>query len=167
MEPCIRSSRGENRFALFIRLQMPTLSTGKRTLASIDLTFSMTTTLIAYSWRFQRVITGVLVRLVKWLSSSHPGFVPTPSSIDMARYDSASLCQAMRRGGFAVLRFVGHVFQAVWVIIFGRGSAPNANIQLRSLMSVSEDMESGDYDAADDEEWNGLPEERVVSQQLV
>jgi hypothetical protein len=106
-------------------------------------------------------------KLVKWLSSSHPGFVPTPASIDMARYDSASLCQAMRRGGYAVLRFVGHVFQAVWVIIFGRGSAPNANIQLRSLMSVSEDMESGDYDAADDEEWNGLPEERVVSQQLV
>jgi hypothetical protein len=73
----------------------------------------------------------------------------------------------MRREGFVVLRFVaGHVFQAVWVIIFGQGSAQNANIQLRSLMTVSSDMESGNYDAADDEEWNGQPDDRVVSQQL-
>ena len=104
-------------------------------------------------------------KIATWLSSLHPGFVPTPASIEMTVSQRGSLGRTIVRGFRIVWSFLGNVVETAVVIVFGRGSGLNGNIQLRSLMTVSSNVESVDDEDYDEEdEWVGLPETRAPSQ---
>ena len=103
--------------------------------------------------------------LIQILSNFHQGFVPTPSSIEMTigQPGMTSLFRGMLQGCQTALRYVIHCAEAIAVIVFGRGSRLNANIQFTSLINTTATLDNERSFVAtdsDDEDWNGLPRER-------
>jgi membrane associated rhomboid family serine protease len=113
-----------------------------------------------------------------WRMFSKLTAIPSFVSVPVAMMESSSrqqgavaaLVSAIRHGVGAVGRFVRHMWQALVVIIFGRGAERNANIQLPTFSTSSWRASVSSFstfgtgmtsnisdDDAEDDDWVGLP----------
>jgi len=109
----------------------------------------------------------------RWMVSI-PGFVSASTNNHNSSFQEPSALGRSLRGGTQIIsKFIRHLAETIWVVIFGRGNRMNSNVRFwsnpRSNSTSSQELPKGGRvlgtPLEDDEEWGGLPTEAQLEKQ--